>query len=413
MLDFLNVKTQWPLLDAAIFICGLCLLALVVNFVVKRLLLRGYERLVSHTVYGRDAELKRHSVLGRLALAAPAIVIATGVGLTPHVPEAFITVARNVANAVIILAVAMAMAAALDLVDVVYHRRPEALRKPVKGYLQVLKIALYIVASLLMIATVVDRSPVILLSGLGAMAAVLILVFQDTLLSLVAGIQISSTDMVRVGDWIEVPGEGADGDVIEIALHTVKVQNFDKTITTVPIRKLVSGAFRNFRGMREAGGRRIKRALLLDQTSIHFLDDADISRLSSLQSLKGYLSSKQTDIAKWNEALGVDATTPGNRRRMTNIGAFRAYVECHLRRNARLRQDMALMVRQLPPGAEGLPIEVYCFTDTVVWVEYEAIQADIFDHLYAILPEFGLQVFQNPMGADLRALAQAATADKG
>ncbi|MFC0282535.1 mechanosensitive ion channel family protein [Camelimonas abortus] len=403
----LAFNTHWPWLDTAIFLTGLALVALVVNLAIRGLLLRGFERLLARTAWGRDPELRRPGVAEKLAMAAPAMVIAAGAGLTPHVPEAFVTIMRNVANAVIILAVAMAGAAALNVADVLYHRRPEARLKPLKGYFQIAKIAIYVVAALLMVAAILDRSPVILLSGLGAMAAVLILVFQDTLLSLVAGIQISSTDMVRVGDWIEVPGEGADGDVIEIALHTVKVQNFDRTITTVPIRKLVSGAFRNYRGMRESGARRIKRAVNIDQTSIRFLEEADVTRLSRLRLLGDYLERKQSDIARWNAQLGDVAQLPANRRRMTNIGAFRAYVEAYLRASPRVRQDLSLMARQLPPGPEGLPLEVYCFADTVVWPEYEAIQADIFDHLLAILPEFDLRVYQKPSGADVQALAGA------
>lgn len=405
MLNFLNVRTEWPWLDTVIFVGGLFILAFVINFIMKRLLLRGYDRLLAHTPWGRDPELGRHRVLQSLTLAAPALVISAGIGLAPHLPDAVVAVARNVANAVVVLSLAMAAAAVLDIAEVLFQRRAEVRTRSVKGYFQVLKIALYIIAALLMIATIIDRSPIILLSGLGAMAAVLILVFQDTLLSLVAGIQISSTDMVRVGDWIEVPGEGADGDVIEIALHTVKVQNWDKTITTVPIRKLVTGAFKNWRGMRESGGRRIKRALYLDQTSIRFLEVDDVARLSAMRLLKEHLARKQVDILKWNEGLGEVGVTPANRRRLTNIGAFRAYVESYLRSHPQLRQDMTLMARQLPPTAEGLPVEVYGFTDTIVWTEYETIQADIFDHLYGILPEFDLRVFQSPSGADLRALS--------
>jgi len=412
VLNFLNIRTDWPWLDTVIFFILLILLAVISRFAVKGLLLRGYDRLVARTAWGRDPELRRHRVMESLTLAAPALVMSAGVGLAPHAPEAFIAITRNVANAVVVLALALAAAAALDLANVLYHRRPGAQKRPVKGYFQILKIALYVLAALLMIATIIDRSPVILLSGLGAMAAVLILVFQDTLLSLVAGIQISSTDMVRVGDWIEVPGEGADGDVIEIALHTVKVQNWDKTITTVPIRKLVTGAFKNWRGMREAGGRRIKRALSLDQTSIRFLDAADVERLGALRLLRDHLARKQEDILQWNGQLGPREAIPANCRRLTNIGAFRAYVEAYLRAHPRLRQDLTIMARQLPPGPEGLPMEVYCFTDTVVWTEYEGIQADIFDHLFAILPEFGLRVFQGPAGADLRAMAAFAGAGR-
>ena len=381
---------------------ALVLAALFANFVVKALLLRILNKMLAYTPYGRDPELRHHGFIERLANVVPALVIATGIALVPNLPAFVVVVVKNVANAFMILTVAMAISAAFNIVDTIYHRRPEARLKPIKGYVQVVKIAVYVVAALLMIATLIDRSPLILLSGLGAMAAVLILVFQDTLLSLVAGIQISSTDMVRVGDWIEMPGQNADGDVIEIALHTVKVQNWDKTVTTVPIRKLVTEPFKNWRSMQESGGRRIKRAILLDQNSIRFLTPDDDERLGALAQLETYLKNKRTELAAWNEGLGERARVPANTRRTTNIGTFRAYVENYVRSHPGVHQGMTIMVRQLPPGPDGLPLEIYCFTNTTAWAAYEGIQADIFDHLYAILPEFGLNVFQNPGGADWR-----------
>lgn len=389
---------------------ALFLAALFANFVVKAVLLRVLNRMLAYTPYGRDPELRRHGFIERLANVVPALVIAAGIALVPNLPAFVVVVVRNVADAFIILTVAMAISAAFNIADTIYHRRPEARLKPIKGYVQVVKIAVYVVAALLMIATLVDRSPLILLSGLGAMAAVLILVFQDTLLSLVAGIQISSTDMVRVGDWIEMPGQNADGDVIEIALHTVKVQNWDKTVTTVPIRKLVTEPFKNWRAMQEAGGRRIKRAILLDQNSIRFLTAEDHERLGALAPLETYLKNKRTELAAWNEGLGERAKVPANTRRATNIGTFRAYVENYVRGHPGIHQGMTIMVRQLPPGPDGLPLEIYCFTNTTAWVAYEGIQADIFDHLYATLPEFGLNVFQNPGGADWRQALSSETA---
>ena len=399
------------MLATAAALAALVLAALFINFIVKALLLRGLNKVLAYTPYGRDPELRRHGFVERLANIVPALVIATGIALVPNLPDFIVVVVRNVASAFIILSVAMAISAAFNIVDTIYHRRPEARLKPIKGYIQVVKIAIYVIAALLMIATLIDRSPLILLSGLGAMAAVLILVFQDTLLSLVAGIQISSTDMVRVGDWIEMPGQNADGDVIEIALHTVKVQNWDKTVTTVPIRKLVTEPFKNWRAMQESGGRRIKRALYLDQSSIRFLTGEDTARLSSFAPLETYLTDKQAEIRSWNEGLGARASVPANTRRATNIGTFRAYVDNYLRSHPGIHKDMTIMVRQLQAGPEGLPLEIYCFTNTVAWVAYEGIQADIFDHLYAILPEFDLRVFQNPSGVDWRqALATAGEA---
>ncbi len=377
-------------------------IAFAANFLVKRVLLRVLKHILAKTAYGRDEELRRHSVTERLANVMPALIISTGIATVPGLPLPIVAIVQNVASAFIILTVALAIGAILNIVDTTYHRRPQNRLKPIKGYIQVVKIAIYAFAVILMIAALVDRSPLILLSGLGAMAAVLILVFQDTLLSLVAGIQISSTDMVRVGDWIEMPGLDVNGDIIEIALHTVRVQNFDKTITTLPIRKLVTEPFKNWRGMQEAGGRRIKRSLNLDQNSIRFLETTDLDRLASLAMLEEYLKRKREELDDWNVRLGARAKVPANTRRATNIGTFRAYVDAYLRNHSRVHKGMTIMVRQLASGPEGLPLEIYCFADTIAWMEYEGIQADIFDHLLALLPEFGLSVFQNPSGADLR-----------
>ncbi|MCO4319191.1 mechanosensitive ion channel family protein [Phyllobacterium sp. 21LDTY02-6] len=393
----------YPWIYTLIALSVLVLAALFANFVLKKILLRVVNRFLGRTAYGRDEELRRYGVIERLANIMPAFVIASGIALVPHLPAAAVTVVRNVSNAFIILTLAMALAAALNVVDTIYHRRPEAKLKPIRSYIQIVKIAIYAIAAILMIATLIDRSPLILLSGLGAMAAVLILVFQDTLLSLVAGIQISSTDMVRVGDWIEMPALNADGDVIEIALHTVRVQNWDKTITTIPIRKLVTESFKNWRGMQEAGGRRIKRSIYLDQTSIRFLTQEEIEKLGRFRLLENYLQRKQEELKEWNGKLGDKGSITANTRRITNMGTFRAYVEAYVRAHSQIHQNMTILVRQLQPGPEGLPLEIYCFTKTIAWSDYEAIQSDIFDHLFALLPEFGLSVFQNPSGADFKA----------
>src|SRR5690606_14378628 len=264
------------------------------------------------------------------------------------------------------------------------------------------QIVIYAIATILVIATLIDRSPLILLSGLGAMAAVLMLIFQDSLLSLVASVQISSSDIIRVGDWVEMPALNADGDVIDIALHTVKVQNWDKTITSIPTKRFISDSFKNWRGMQESGGRRIKRSLYLDQQSVHFLNNEERQRLYRFNLLEDYLVKKRQEIDEWNTKLEEAGKEPVNTRRVTNLGTFRAYVQHYLQRHPGIHQDMTLMVRQLAPTAEGLPLEIYCFTNTVAWAQYEGIQADIFDHLLAILPEFGLRVFQAPGGADFR-----------
>lgn len=382
----------------------LIFVAWLANWVVKRILVRGLYRIAQKV---GDAPLQDFGIIKRLSNIIPALVVSVGIAAVPGLPEAAITVVRNVSSGFIVLTLALALSALLDIVNHVYQRRPDAGLHPIKGYLQVVKILVYAVATLLIIAALIDRSPLILLSGLGAMAAVLMLVFQDTLLSLVASVQITSNDIVRVGDWIEMPQLNADGDVIDIALHTVKVQNWDKTITTIPTKRLISESFKNWRGMVESGGRRIKRSLFLDQQSVHFLSDSEFEHLRRFRLLDDYLERKQREIDDWNARLAESGMEPVNTRRLTNIGCFRAYVERYLRSHPHVHQSMTLIVRQLSPTADGLPLEVYCFTNTTGWVAYEGIQSDIFDHLLAVVPEFGLRVFQHPSGADMRGLRLA------
>ena len=372
------------------------------NFVVKRLLLQLIRHVLHMAHLGGDGEIITNSVISRLANIIPAMVFTLGIPLVPVMPEIVTTIIRNVASAFIILMLALAVSSALDVVNILYSRRKDADSKPIKGYLQVLKIVIYLLAAILVIAALLDKSPVILLSGLGAMAAVLMLVFQDTLLSLVASVQVSSNDMVRVGDWIEMPQLNADGDVIDIALHTVKVQNWDKTITTLPTRRLISDPFKNWRGMTESGGRRIKRAIYLDQSSIYFLTDSEKKHLKEFSLLKEYLAKKENELEEWNQKIEQQDAVSVNLRRLTNVGTFRAYVFRYLESRGDIRMDMTRLVRQLSPEPQGLPLEIYCFTATTAWAEYEGIQSDIFDHLYAIMPEFGLRAYQQPSGHDLQ-----------
>lgn len=387
--------SPYPWAYSVIVACALIVMAWIVNWITKRILLHGVGRLMQALPSGESEETPvRLSAISHLANIVPALVLAGGAAMIPGIRETLVVIIRNVCSAFIILSVALALAKILDLVDIAYRRRPDAASKPIKGYLQLFKIFIGLVTVILMIAVLINRSPLILLSGLGAMAAVLMLVFQDTILSVVASVQLGSNDMVRIGDWIEMPSLNADGDVIEIALHTVKVRNWDKTITTIPIRKLITDSFKNWRGMQEVGGRRIKRALYLDQRSVRFLDDAEIKRLEEFVLLDDYLQKKREELKAWNAELDARGAKPINERRVTNLGTFRAYVEHYLRNNPHIRQDMIVLVRQLQPGATGIPLEIYCFTNDTRWVVYEGIQSDIFDHLLAILPIFDLRVFQ-------------------
>lgn len=393
---------KYPELYSVLSVSLLLLAAWIANWIVKRILVRGIYRALRATAMGEDRALYDSQVISRLANVVPALIISIGIGLIPDLQPEVVTVVRNVCSGLIILVIALAISGLLTLVETLYQRRPDAHLKPIKGYIQVVKIAIFAFTFILVVAALIDRSPLILLSGLGAMAAVLILIFQDTLLSLVASVQISSNDIVRVGDWVEMPQLNADGDVIDIALHTIKVQNFDKTITTIPTKRFISDPFKNWRGMQESGGRRIKRSVVLDQNSVHFLSPDEIQHLHRFNLLDEYLTEKEREIAEWNQKLAEAGKEPVNTRRITNIGSFRAYVERYLRSHSGVHQDMTLIVRQMTPTADGLPLEVYCFTNTTVWAAYEGIQSDIFDHLLAIIPEFGLRVFQHPSGTDMR-----------
>lgn len=397
------LEHEWA--QVALGVLILVAAGLAANFVVKRLLLRGLEFAIKGTSFARDAELRRHGVIPRLANVIPALVISYGLSHFPSIPDFASDVIQNVANAFIILTLALALSGVLSIGDTIYARRPDSKSRPIKSFVQGLKIVVFIVAALLVVAELADKSIAVLLSGVGAMAAVLMLVFRDSILSFMAGIQISFSDTIRVGDWLSVPSEGADGDVIEISLHFVKIQNWDKTISVIPIQKLVNGSFKNWRGMTESGGRRIMRSISLDQNTVRFLSEKEIGDLKEVSILRPYLEAKELEVANWNKGLGAGGKNPMNGRKLTNIGTFRAYMNEYLKSHASLRKDMTLMVRQLAPSQTGVPIEVYCFTNTTAWAEYEDIQADIFDHVMAILPHFGLSAFQDVGGNDLNKVA--------
>ena len=315
-------------------------------------------------------------------------------------PEFSINLFNNVIVSRLIDA-AFALLVGLTILEVlsVFNKISEKIdvlkNRPIKGYIQILKIIISAFVVIIIFAIVTGQSVAYYISGLGALTAVLLLVFQDTILSFVASVQIGQNDIIKIGDWIEVPEFGADGDVVDIALHTVKVQNWDKTITTIPTSKIVNTSVKNWRAMSEYGGRRIKRSLLIDISSIKFLTAKEISELEKLAPLKDYISFKNNELSEFNASI----ENPDNSietRKLTNIGTYRAYVESYLKQNSNLNTEtMTFIVRQLPSSPEGVPLEIYTFTNTTEWEAYEKIQSDIFDHLFAILPKFGLRVFQN------------------
>jgi len=401
--DVENWIDQYPWLEMLTSLGILIFLAVIANFVAKQVVVRGIRKLISKIKSANQSIFAQHSVIRRIANIVPAIVIMNGITTVPHLSEKIIIFVQMASQAFIFLTIALAISEMLNIFNLVYQRNPNAKNKPIKGYLQLVKLMIFIVCALMVLGTFLKKDVFTLLAGFGAMATILMLVFQNTILSLVASVQISSYDMVRIGDWISMPSLNADGDVIDMSLHTVTVQNFDKTYTTIPTNKLVTDTFINWRGMSEAGARRIKRALFIDQSSVHFMTEHEQEKLKNFLLLDQYLDTKQSELENFNHQLSNQ--TVYNQRRLTNLGTFRAYIEFYLKQHSGIAQNQSLIVRQLQPTSDGLPLEIYAFTNTTVWTAYEAIQSDIFDHLLAIIPEFGLRIYQAPSGADVKSLS--------
>ena len=380
------------------------LLALLADYIVKRIIVSSITILVKRSKNDWDDVFVKQKVFNRLAHLAPAIIVYYSL---QHIFEAdaLITFLGNFTQAIMVLLVLLVIDALINALHEIYHKLPVSQGRNIKGYVQVVKIFFYGMAIILIISIFANKAPGKLLAGLGAVAAILLLVFKDTILGFVASIQLSANKMVNVGDWITMPKYNADGDVIDISLNTVKVQNWDKTIATIPTYALVSESFNNWKGMEESGGRRIKRSINIDMTSVRFLDAEQIEKLRKFHLLKDYISKKEKEIKEFNESLGMEEGTVTNGRKMTNLGTFRKYLENYLRQHPMIHNDMTFLVRHLQPTDKGIPLELYVFSKDQAWANYEAIQADIFDHVLAILPEFGLRVFQNPTGSDFQKLA--------
>ncbi|MFW6243925.1 MAG: mechanosensitive ion channel family protein [Desulfovibrionales bacterium] len=370
-------------------------------FVARRILLRSVHAFLARTKNKWDDVLIDHGVTRVLAYFVPVVVIYLGLTLF----QLSAPVTQKALNLTMVVLTLMLLSRLLTCLLDVYDSSPWAREHPLKGYVQLVKIFLILVGLILIVSMLMDKSPWVLLSGIGAVMAILLLIFKDTILSLVASVQIAGNDLLRRGDWIEMPQFGADGEVIDIALHIVKVQNWDKTIVSIPTHKFLDNSFKNWRGMQQTGGRRIKRSLLIDQSSIHFLEPERIERLKQVDLLREYLEGKEKELREFNRNR-ISRDQPAsviNARRLTNIGTLRAYILAYLRTHPLIRQDLTLLVRQLQPGADsGLPLEIYAFAADTRWDAYEAIQADIFDHILAVIPEFGLRAYQRDALSDPR-----------
>lgn len=388
-------------LSFTILVLAILLLCIIVNVIMKQIIMKLLKKIVHKDKSRWDNIMLERKVFIRLANIVPGIIV---YGFAPAFGSMVRLVHRGAAIYILIVSL-FVINSLLDSVNDIYRTYPISKVRPIKGLLQVVKIVFYIVVIIVIIGTLMDQNPLLLLSGIGALAAVFSFVFKDSILGFIAGIQLTSNDMLRIGDWIEMSKYGADGDVIDITLNTVKVQNFDKTIVTIPAYALVSDSFKNWRGMTEFGGRRMKRSIYIDVNSICFCTPEMLEKFKKINYLKDYIIEKQNELQNYNKKYNLETGIYINGRHMTNIGIFRVYIEHYLQNNPQLHKGMTQLVRQLPPGENGLPLEIYAFTDDTKWERYERIQADIFDHIFSIAGEFELRIFQNPSGYDMKQIS--------
>lgn len=384
-------------LSNLIMIVFIAVVSTLANFITKKIVLKIIIHIVNNNRYTWDNILVEKKVFHKLSHLVPAIIIYYSAAIFPP----YQVLIEKAAMTYMIIVTIMVINALLNAFDTIYRSFEISKIRPIRGYIQVAKIALYLIGGIVIISNLIGQNPIIILSGLGALSAVLMLIFKDSILGLVAGVQLSSNDMVRVGDWIEMPKYDANGDVIDITLNTVKVMNFDKTITMIPSYALISDSFKNWRGMQVSGGRRIKRSFYVDTTSIRFCTPEMIREFQKIDYLTDYVTTKVDEIHTYNLEHQINTESKVNGRQLTNVGVFREYIHQYLRHHPKIHQDMTLIVRQLAPGENGLPLEIYAFSNDTNWSIYESIQADIFDHIFAVAPTFGLRAFQKPSGHDI------------
>jgi len=380
--------------------------AMLLHQITYRIFLPLFTKVSKKTRFTWDDYLIQRKVISRVFHLLPASVISLGIPVILDADTELFMILSRAVNVYYIVTGYSVFAALLNVVQDVFEENEISKRISIRGFVQAIKITVLLFSLILVISQIAGKSPLVFISGLGAFTAILMLVFKDSILGFVAGVQLTTMDLVRKGDWVEIPKHAADGDVIDLSLTTVRVRNWDKTITSIPAYELVSSSFKNWRGMSETGGRRIKRSILIDIRTIRFLKPDEIERLMKIRLLKDYLKRKQEEINKTNSSLysSSELSIPVNGRHLTNVGTFRAYCESYLHNHSGIHQELTFLIRQLDPSTNGLPLEIYVFTNDVRWAVYEGIQADIFDHLLAILPEFGLQAFQIPSGSDLEKL---------
>lgn len=384
-------------LSGLIMVLIVALLCIVINLITVKIFLRFLTLHIENTKTKWCNIMLKRRVFHRLALILPGVVVYN----FAHAFLKYEIIIKRFSITYIFIIAILVLDAVLDSVNEIYQFYPVSRIRPIKGLIQIVKIIVYIVSGIIIVANLMGQNPMGLLGGIGALTAIFSLVFKDSILGFVAGIQLTSNNMLRIGDWIEMEKYGADGEVVEITLNTVKVQNFDHTIVTIPAYALVSDSFKNWRGMTESGGRRIKRAIYIDTTSIGFCTEEMLEKFKKIQYLREYILKKEEEIKRYNEEHGTENDLL-NGKHLTNIGTFRIYIANYIENCPGIHKGMSRIVRQLPPGEFGLPLEIYAYTKYTDWVSYENLQADIFDHILSVASEFGLRIFQNPTGQDLR-----------
>ncbi len=387
-----------------IIILGIILLAWLSYLITKKLLVSIITKFIKRTKTDWDDLLLKRKVLTRISHLAPAIIVYFFIKYAFKESSQVVGFIQSATFIYMIIIGLLVLDSVINALNDIYEKLPWAKNRSIKGYIQIVKIFFYFIAIILILSILLDKSPSKLITGLGAVAAILLLVFKDTILGFVASIQLSANNMVGIGDWIEMPSRKADGTVFEITLNTVKVQNWDKTVSTIPTYALVNESFQNWKGMEESGGRRIKRSLNIDMRSIKFIDENLFEKLNKIQLIKPYLGKKVEELNEYNRKNNIDDSSLVNGRRITNIGTFRKYIEEYLKQHPKIHNNMTFLVRHLQPTETGLPIQIYVFSNDQKWANYESIQADIFDHILAIISEFELKVFQNPTGDDFQKL---------
>lgn len=395
-----NKADNWIVL---ILIIGVALLS---NVICRHIILRAVAKLVKRTKATWDDVVFDHKVMIHISrMVAPILIyIAIPIAFPEHAQSGLLDFLRRICLIYIIAVFLRFISVFLAAIYHVYSEREQFKDRPLKGLLQTAQVTIFFIGAIVIVSILINKSPTVLLTGLGASAAILMLVFRDTILGFVSGIQLSANNMLKVGDWIAMPKYGADGTVIEVTLNTVKVRNWDNTITTIPPYLLVSDSFQNWQGMRESGGRRVKRSINIDMSSVRFCTPEMLAKYRKIQLLKDYIDKTEKVVEIYNKEHHIDNSILVNGRRQTNLGVFRAYLNSYLKSLPTINQELTCMVRQLQPTETGIPLELYFFSAIKDWVPYEEVQADVFDHVLAIIPEFGLRVFQNPSGEDLRGL---------